>query len=102
MTAVMPTDRPGDADREPDGQRAASWLLGLALSLVMDGADDDAATEELVVESGGSVRALQGAYGRGVVLLSEYPADSTLRQAVDLTSKALLRRHREARAGGPA
>lgn len=103
MKAVIPAGGAGVPDTSPTfttDPRTASWLLGLALACATDGMADDDAAAELFDEAGGSARALEGAYGRGVVLLGEYPSDPTLRQAVDLISKALRRCHRQAPAAG--
>jgi hypothetical protein len=94
MTTVVP--------ERPSGRQTvtASWLVGLALSLVGDSSDEDAAIRQLVAEAGESHRALEGAYGRAVALAAEYPDDPQVRATFDLLARALHRmlRNGEARA----
>lgn len=94
MTTVVP--------ERPSGRQAvsASWLVGLALSLVSESFDEDAAIKQLVTEAGESHRALEGAYGRAVALVAEYPDDPQVRATLDLLARALHRmlRNGEARA----
>jgi hypothetical protein len=56
----------------------------------------------VLAESAGRSRAIEGAYGRGVALLSEYPGDPLVQRTVDLLAKALLRSRRPARAADEA
>lgn len=88
--------RPKAAADDPAGQ--ASWVLGLALALLSEGAAERVAMAEVLAESAGRSRAIEGAYGRAVALLSEYPGDPLVHRAVDLLAKALLRSRRPARA----
>jgi hypothetical protein len=85
MTAVVP--------ERPAGRQvmSASWLVGLALSLVGEGSDDDVAIKQLVAEACESRRALEGAYGRAVALMAEYPDDPQVRATLDLLARALHR-----------
>jgi hypothetical protein len=85
VTAVVP--------QRPSGHQAASapWLVGLALSLVGECSDEDVAVKQLVAEAGGSRRALEGAYGRTVALVAEYPDDPQVRATLDLLARALHR-----------
>lgn len=76
---------------EHDPVVMASWIFGLALALVTEEAAEDVALDDLITQAEGSFRALEGAYGRGVVLLSEYPDDAELAKTVALLSKALRR-----------
>jgi hypothetical protein len=92
--------RPKPPDSDIAGQ--ASWLFGLALGLVTDGAPERQVVTEVVAEAGGRSRALEGAYGRAVALLSEFPGDPLVHQTVDLLAKALLRSRRPARAAEEA
>ena len=81
-----------------DGAGQASWVLGLALALLSEGAAERVIMAEVLAEAAGRSRALEGAYGRAVALLSEYPSDPLVHRAVDLLAKALLRSRRPARA----
>lgn len=74
----------------------AAWLFGLALMLVTEGEceDEEEALDGLLSESGGNLRVLEGAYGRGVALIGEYPDDPMVRQTVELLAKALRRGQR--------
>jgi hypothetical protein len=76
----------------------ATWLFGLALALLTDGTSEEAAMAEVLAEAAGRSRALEGAYGRAVALLSEFPGDPLVHRTVDLMAKALLRSRRPARA----
>ncbi|MGH9038247.1 MAG: hypothetical protein ACRD0O_21035 [Acidimicrobiia bacterium] len=88
MTAVVP--------ERPAGQAvSAPWLVGLALSLVNEGSDEDVAIKQLVTEAGERGRALEGAYGRAVALVAEYPDDHQVRATLDLLARALHRRLRD-------
>lgn len=91
MTAVVPERRSGIPGV------SAPWLVGLALSLATEGIDDDVAVKQLVAEAGDSRRALEGAYGRAVALVAEYPDDPQVRATCDLLARAL---HRLLREGG--
>jgi hypothetical protein len=88
--------RPKTPAADPAGQ--ASWVLGLALALISEGAAERIVMAEVLAEAAGRSRALEGAYGRAVALLSEYPGDPLVHRTVDLLAKALLRSRRPARA----
>ena len=90
--------------RPPAGDQVAlaSWLFGLALALLSEGAGERAAMAEVLAETAGRSRALEGAYGRSVALLSEYPGDPLVQSTVDLLAKALLRSRRPARTADEA
>lgn len=90
--------------RPPTGDQAAlaSWVFGLALALLSEGAGERAAMAEVLAASASRSRALEGAYGRGVALLSEYPGDPLVQSTVDLLAKALLRSRRPARTADEA
>jgi hypothetical protein len=88
--------RPKAPATDPAGQ--ASWVLGLALALISEGAAERVIMAEILAEAAGRSRALEGAYGRAVALLSEYPGDPLVHRTVDLLAKALLRSRRPARA----
>jgi hypothetical protein len=81
-----------------DSAAQASWVLGQALSLLSEGAAERVAMAAVLAEAAGRPRALEGAYGRAVALLSEYPGDPLVHRTVDLLAKALLRSRRPARA----
>jgi hypothetical protein len=72
-------------------------VFGLALALLSEGAGERATMAEVLAEAAGRSRALEGAYGRAVALLSEYPGDPLVQSTVDLLAKALLRSRRPAR-----
>ena len=80
----------------------ATWLFGLALALLTEGAAEEVVMAEVLAEAGGRARALEGAYGRAVALLSEFPGDPLVHRTVDLMAKALLRSRRPARAAEEA
>jgi hypothetical protein len=88
--------RPKAPSSDPAGQ--ASWVLGLALALLSEGAAERVTMAEVLAEAAGRSRAIEGAYGRAVALLSEYPSDPLVHRTVDLLAKALLRSRRPARA----
>jgi hypothetical protein len=88
--------RPKTPSSDPAGQ--ASWVLGLALALLAEGAAERVIMAEVLAEAAGRSRAIEGAYGRAVALLSEYPSDPLVHRTVDLLAKALLRSRRPARA----
>lgn len=88
--------RPKAPSSDPAGQ--ASWVLGLTLSLLAEEAAERVIMAEVLAEAAGRSRAIEGAYGRAVALLSEYPSDPLVHRAVDLLAKALLRSRRPARA----
>jgi hypothetical protein len=88
--------RPKAPSSDPAGQ--ASWVLGLALALLAEGAAERVIMAEVLAEAAGRARAIEGAYGRAVALLSEYPGDPLVHRTVDLLAKALLRSRRPARA----
>ena len=72
-------------------------MFGLALALLSEGVGERVAMAEVLAEAAGRSRALEGAYGRAVALLSEYPGDPLVQRTVDLLAKALLRSRRPAR-----
>jgi hypothetical protein len=76
----------------------ASWVFGVALSLLSDGTAERVVMAEVLAEAAGRSRVLEGAYGRAVALLSQYPGDPVVHSTVDLLAKALLRSRRPARA----
>lgn len=87
--------RPKAPANDPAGQ--ASWVFGLALALLSEGAAERVIMAEILAEAAGRSRAIEGAYGRAVALLSEYPGDPLVHRTVDLLAKALLRSRRPAR-----
>ncbi|MEW6476205.1 MAG: hypothetical protein AB1679_28430 [Actinomycetota bacterium] len=100
ITVDLTFHRPRAAANDPAGQ--ASWVLGLALALLSEGAAERVAMAEILAEAAGRSRAIEGAYGRAVALLSEYPGDPLVHRTVDLLAKALLRSRRPARAAEEA
>jgi hypothetical protein len=66
---------------------SAPWLVGLALTLV-DESDGEAAVQHLVEEAGGSRQALEGAYGRAMALVAEYPDDPQVKATLALVARA--------------
>ena len=90
MTAVVP-ERPSGVQG-----KSAAWLVGLALSLVVEGNDGEVAVKQVVAEAGDDRRALQGAYGRAVALVAEYPDDPAVKATCDLMARALHRVVRQA------
>lgn len=100
-----PGSDPGPRVRPPaptDLAGQATWLFGMALALITEGASEDVAMAEVLAEAAGRSRALEGAYGRAVALLSEFPGDPMVHRTVDLMAKALLRSRRPARAAEEA
>jgi hypothetical protein len=95
-TVDLTFHRPKAPSSDPAGQ--ASWVLGLALALISEGAAERVIMAEVLAEAAGRSRAIEGAYGRAVALLSEYPGDPLVHRTVDLLAKALLRSRRPARA----
>ena len=95
-TVDVTFQRPKAPSSDPAGH--ASWVLGLALALLSEGAAERVIMAEVLAEAAGRSRALEGAYGRAVALLSEYPGDPLVHRTVDLLAKALLRSRRPARA----
>lgn len=75
---------------------APGWLFGLVLAGVTDGDGDEAIVAQVVAESGGTFRAVEGAYGRAVAMLAEWPEDENLLRTLRLLSKALRRVQRDA------
>jgi hypothetical protein len=88
--------------RPSDIAGQATWLFGLALALLTEGTAEELAMAEVLAEAAGRPRALEGAYGRAVALLSEFPGDPLVHRTVDLMAKALLRSRRPARAAEEA
>ena|GEM_PF-6893657 len=80
----------------------ATWLFGLALSLLTEGTSEDVVMAEVLAEAAGRSRAIEGAYGRAVALMSEFPGDPVVHRTVDLLAKALLRSRRPSRAAEEA
>jgi hypothetical protein len=103
-----PTAATVDLTRRPprppatDVAGQATWLFGLALALLTEGASEDVIMAEVLAEAAGRSRAIEGAYGRAVALLSEFPGDPVVHRTVDLLAKALLRSRRPARAAEEA
>jgi hypothetical protein len=95
-TVDLTFHRPKAPSSDPAGQ--ASWVLGLALALLAEGAAERVIMAEVLAEAAGRSRAIEGAYGRAVALMSEYPSDPLVHRTVDLLAKALLRSRRPARA----
>jgi hypothetical protein len=95
-TIDLTFQRPKAPSSDHAGQ--ASWVLGVALALLSEGAAERVIMAEVLAEAAGRSRALEGAYGRAVALLSEYPGDPLVHRTVDLLAKALLRSRRPARA----
>jgi hypothetical protein len=91
---------PRPAPSDVAGQ--ATWLFGLALALLTEGTSEDVVMAEVLAEAAGRSRAIEGAYGRAVALLSEFPGDPVVHRTVDLLAKALLRSRRPARAAEEA
>jgi hypothetical protein len=96
VTVDLTFRRPKAPSSDQAGQ--ASWVLGLALALLSEGAAERVIMAEVLAEAAGRSRAIEGAYGRAVALLSEYPGDPLVHRTVDLLAKALLRSRRPARA----
>ena len=94
-TVDLTFHRPKAPSSDPAGQ--ASWVLGLALALLSEGVAERVIMAEVLAEAAGRSRAIEGAYGRAVALLSEYPGDPLVHRTVDLLAKALLRSRRPAR-----
>ena len=93
LDLTRPRVRPSAGDQAA----LASWVFGLALALLSEGEGERTAMAEVLAEAAGRSRALEGAYGRAVALLSEYPGDPLVQSTVDLLAKALLRSRRPAR-----
>ena len=99
-TAAPTHRRPKPPGDDPAAQ--ASWLFGLTLALLSEGAPDRTVMAEVLAEAAGRPRAIEGAYGRAVALLSEFPDGTLVHRTVDLLAKALLRSRRPARAAEEA
>ena len=99
-TVDLTRRQPKPPDSDLAGQ--ASWLFGLALALVTEGAAERVVTAEVLAQAAGRSRAIEGAYGRAVALLSEFPGDPVVHRTVELLAKALLRSRRPARAAEEA
>ena len=80
----------------------ATWLFGLALALLTEGTSEEVVMAEVLAEAAGRSRTIEGAYGRAVALLSEFPGDPVVHRTVDLLAKVLLRSRRPARAAEEA
>ena len=81
--------------RDPAAQ--AAWVFGLALALLSEGVAERVVMAEVLAEAAGRSPAIEGAYGRAVALLSEFPGDPLVYRTIDLLAKALLRSRRPAR-----
>lgn len=66
-----------------------AWPLAVALQHVALGDDERATVSAVVKESHGSLRVLEGAYGRALALVNALPGDETAQQVVTLMNKAL-------------
>ncbi len=101
---VATVDLTGRHPKPPPSDVAgqATWLFGLALALLTEGTSEDVVMAELLAEAAGRSRAIEGAYGRAVALLSEFPGDPVVHRTVDLLAKTLLRSRRPARAAEEA
>jgi hypothetical protein len=99
-TVDLTPHRPKPPDSDIGGQ--AAWLFGLALALLTDGVAERVAMAEVLAEAAGRSRALEGAYGRAVALVNEFPGDPIVHRTVDLLAKTLLRSRRPARAAEEA
>lgn len=99
-TLDLTQHRPKPPATDVAGQ--ASWLFGLALALLTEGNAERTVMAEVMAEAAGRSGPIEGAYGRAVALLSEYPGDPLVRRTVDLLAKALLRSRRPARAAEEA
>jgi hypothetical protein len=99
-TVDLTQRQPKPASTDVAGQ--ATWLFGLALALLTEGTSEDVVMAEVLAEAAGRSRAIEGAYGRAVALLSEFPGDPVVHRTVDLLAKALLRSRRPARAAEEA
>jgi hypothetical protein len=93
LDLTRPRVRPGPGNTAAQ----ASWVFGIALSLLSEGTAERVVMAEVLAEAAGRSRALEGAYGRAVALLSQYPGDPLVHSTVDLLAKALLRSRRPAR-----
>jgi hypothetical protein len=85
-----------------DPAAQAAWVFGVALAMLSEGTAERVVMAEVLAEAAGRSRALEGAYGRAVALLSEFPGDPLVHRTVDLLAKALLRSRRPARAAEEA
>ena len=99
-TVDLTPHRPKPADSDIGGQ--AAWLFGLALALLTEGVAERVAMAEVLAEAAGRSRTLEGAYGRAVALVNEFPGDPIVHRTVDLLAKALLRSRRPSRAAEEA
>ena len=101
---TVTVDLTGHRTKPPgsDPAAVASWVFGLALSLLSEGAAERVVMAEVLAEAAGRSRAIEGAYGRAVALLSEFPGDPLVHLTVDVLAKALLRSRRPSRAAEEA
>jgi len=101
---TVTVDLTGHRPKPPasDPAAVASWVFGLALSLLSEGAAERVVMAEVLAEAAGRSRAIEGAYGRAVALLSEFPGDPLVHLTVDVLAKALLRSRRPSRAAEEA
>jgi hypothetical protein len=98
VTITAPIPAPAPAGAPVAGPAGAAWIFALALELATDGVADEAAIDDLVDQAGANQRTLEGAYGRAVALLAEYPDDPNVREAFEILVRALRRLHRHAEA----
>jgi len=96
VEVTLPPPIPAPTPTPPAGPAGAAWIFALALDLATDGVVDEAAVDRLVEEAGANRRTLEGAYGRAVALLGEYPDDPNVRETFDILVRALRRLHRHA------
>ena len=89
VEAALPARLPAP----PPAPAGAAWIFALALELATDGVADDAALDRLIDQCGGNGRILEGAYGRAVALLGEYPDDPNVRETFEILVRALRRLH---------
>ena len=101
-TVTVDLTRRGPKPPVSDPAALASWVFGLALSLLSEGTAEPAVVAEVLAEAAGRSRAIEGAYGRAVALLSEFPGDPLVHLTVDVLAKALLRSRRPSRAAEEA
>ena len=98
---ILLTDTP--VVRPPaDPAAQSAWLVGVALALLADDEEESSAVAKVLAEAAGRPRVIEGAYGRAVALLSEFPGDPIVHRAVDLLAKSLLRSRRPERTAGEA
>ena len=97
-TVDLGSPRPKPPYADPAAQ--AAWVFGIAHALLFEGAAERVVMAEVLAEAAGRSRVIEGAYGRAVALLNEFPGDPLVHRTVDLLAKALLRSRRPARVAG--